>query len=698
MNHTGKLCLLTALLLSGAGYSQPADTLRNQEPGFMEYYAEELSQDAGTELDFSQWEDELEGLKQDPVNLNSPDEHELRRLPLINEQQIQNLLEYTLKYGQLYSIYELQFIEGFNQPVIEQLLPFITLTVIRQEKFKWKTALLKGRSEITLKYQRVLDQQEGFRKVSDSLRTLNPGNYYSGSPDAFSIRYLYKYKDRLQYGFVAEKDAGETLLKRSGSRPAGFDFYSAHLYLSDLGRISYLVVGDYHLQFGQGLTLWTGFSMGKSGGMLPQRKHAATVRPHASANETRFMRGAAATVKFGKTGLTGFFSCRSRDASLTEQDTLLADDPEIVSILETGYHRTYNELNNRKTVKEYTFGGHASFSFNRFITGITICQTRYTKALAPESTPYSKFQPTGNSLTVAGWDYGFSFKRLTLYGETSYRLNSGLAQIHGLSFSPDPKLAVSVVFRNYPSGYVNPNGASFGGGQATNENGVYLGISASISRKLVLTAYTDHFRHPWLSYRVDAPSTGYEYSAGLSWSYSARGFMNFRYRFIRSPQNATTFESGVRPIIFLDRDCWQWQFRYQAASWIVFSDRIILTGVIKEGLRSTGYCFSQEIQVTPPAKPGWSLYARYAWFDTDSYDARIYAYENGLPASFSAPALSGKGSRVCLMIRADLWKRGVCWVKYSGTFYPGLDQISDGPTAIDGNRKREISLMVRLRF
>ena len=36
--------------------------------------------------------------------------------------------------------------------------------------------------------------------------------------------------------------------------PRGFDFYSAHLFLKEVGKIDMLAFGDYHIQLGQGLT------------------------------------------------------------------------------------------------------------------------------------------------------------------------------------------------------------------------------------------------------------------------------------------------------------------------------------------------------------------------------------------------------------------------------------------------------------
>jgi hypothetical protein len=61
-----------------------------------------------------------------------------------------------------------------------------------------------------------------------------------------------------------------------------------------------------------------------------------------------------------------------------------------------------------------------------------------------------------------------------------------------------------------------------------------------------------------------------------------------------------------------------------------------------------------------------TIWARHCLFLTADWDSRIYAYENDLLYSFNIPALSGKGSRSCLMLS---WKakRIDLRIKYSVT-------------------------------
>ena len=64
-------------------------------------------------------------------------------------------------------------------------------------------------------------------------------------------------RDRLQAGFVAEKDAGEPFWN---AYHKGYDFYSAHLFLKDINWLKSLAIGDYKMSFGQGLVISNDFS------------------------------------------------------------------------------------------------------------------------------------------------------------------------------------------------------------------------------------------------------------------------------------------------------------------------------------------------------------------------------------------------------------------------------------------------------
>ena len=690
--------LLILLLISFSNVSaQEPDTTKNTGTEEIEQQIENLAERSDVELDYSDWVEEMNLLRERPVNLNSGDENELRRLFFLNDLQISNLLEYTREYGQLASIYELQVIDGFNEKVVNEILPFISLSPYVPEKFSLKKALKYGETDVMLRYQRVLQKQNGYGKVSDSVRMAHPNNYYVGGQNSFFVRVQYSYKDYLKFGMVGDKDAGEPFLPKSDTLRKGFDFYSVHLFIKNIGIIKQLAIGDYHVQFGQGLTLWSGFSVGKAAGSVVMRKRAPALRPHASSNEYAFMRGAATTIALGKFDITAFYSNRKVDANLVPADTLDASEEMVTSLQQTGYHRTPAEIADKGANREIAEGGHVSYNGQRLRTGITVFHVDYKIPFEPEVILYKKFQPALNSNTYAGVDYSYNYKTLTLYGEASKQIDAGLAFLQGLSFSPDPRLALAMVYRNYQKDYLNTFNAAFGeSSKSTNEKGLYVGMVATPFNKITLSAYADMFRYEWLTYRVDAPSSGQEYSAQVVYNVSRYGDIVLGYRNMINPINYAPANDKMNQIGESKRNYYRLQFNYLALPWLKLQSRIEITkrqAPLK--VKESGYIIYQGFQVIPQKKP-WSLSFRYFLFDTDSYDTRLYVFEQDVPYSFSVPAFSGKGSRFYVLLNSSLTRNFSLIVRFSQTWYSDRNVISSGLDEISGNKKSDVKVVLRL--
>ena len=98
-------------------------------------------------------------------------------------------------------------------------------------------------------------------------------------------------------------------------------------------------------------------------------------------------------------------------------------------------------------------------------------------------------------------------------------------------------------------------------------------------------------------------------------------------------------------------------------------------------LQDINYRF-REIPVT--------LWFRYCLFSTDSWDSRIYAYENDLLYSFSIPALSGEGSRSYIMAKWDISDFAEMRIKY------GLTSVIENTNSVDN--KSDLKMQFRIWF
>ena len=118
----------------------------------------------------------------------------------------------------------------------------------------------------------------------------------------------------------------------------------------------------------------------------------------------------------------------------------------------------------------------------------------------------------------------------------------------------------------------------------------------------------------------------------------------------------------------------------------------------QESAAQHGYMIYQDVMYKALGKP-LSITFRYALFDTDGYDSRIYAYENEVLYSYSLPALSEKGSRTYLLLNYNITRNIEVWLRYAQTFYNNKSIISEGSLSeIQGNTKSEIKAQIRFSF
>ncbi len=127
-------------------------------------------------------------------------------------------------------------------------------------------------------------------------------------------------------------------------------------------------------------------------------------------------------------------------------------------------------------------------------------------------------------------------------------------------------------------------------------------------------------------------------------------------------------------------------------------NRIELSGYSKEVSETAyGYVLYQDISCSPFRLP-LTLTARFALFETESYNARIYTYESDVLHAFSIPALYDKGSRFYLLAKYELKNDVTCWVRFAQTWYSQKTEIGSGLDRIDGNTKSEVKVQLRWKF
>ena len=103
--------------------------------------------------------------------------------------------------------------------------------------------------------------------------------------------------------------------------------------------------------------------------------------------------------------------------------------------------------------------------------------------------------------------------------------------------------------------------------------------------------------------------------------------------------------------------------------------------------------FFQEVRYKPLGRP-YSLAVRWSMFQTDSYETRIYSYEQDMVGSFSLPAYSDEGHKYYFLLRYRLLKGLDVWIRYSRSIIVQNVAIQD----VDISPKEELKTQLRWQF
>ena len=649
---------------------------------------EELGAQHDGNIDLTILQEEFAQLAANPVLVNYASFEELARIRLLSDFQIQSLINYIHKNGPLLSTYELQFVYGFDEELVRLILPFIDLqNTERAIPADLNKKLASGKHQVFMRSIRKFD------KESD-----NPPNTNSilGNPTKLYLRYDYRYKRKIRWGFTAEKDAGEEFFK--GINKYGFDFYSAHLQINNFGFVKNLSIGDYHLRFGQGLVLWSGFSFGKTSMALDIKKRAAGITGYRSTDENRFFRGIATTLTHKNIDLSFFYSGKKIDGNITEYDSTLNKAITISSLQTSGDHSLAGLASDKDAVVEQVFGTNLTMNFNKVKTGLTFAHTWLDTELNPPDRYYNQFYFRGKQLTHLSGDYQLLIKRINLYGEAAYCFGRGWAILNGALFNVSSEFSLAMLYRNFEKEYFSLYGNAFAessGGR--NEEGFYLGAEISPIANWKVSAYFDAYKFPWLRYLVTSPSSGADYMIKIDYHPSSQIEMYWKIKGESDVADINDDLPGITDQEAINRLKIRYHLSYTTSPKLSFRNRIEIARY-KTGDFSPewGYILYQDIQFTFRQIPV-DIRARYAIFDTDSYNTRIYTYENDVLYSFSVPALFSKGTRSYLLVKYSPGNALSFWLKYSRTRYS--NKIPDGfASVIPGNVLSEIKFQIRYKF
>jgi len=650
-----------------------------------------------------------------PVDVNAATASELAAIPGLSLLLARRIVRHRSRHGRFSSPSDLLTVEGIDPQQYRRLRPFITTSPVVPKRpdaptrpEPWSAAVRDAEIRTAYRWTRRLDLGRGYRP--DSART-----GYQGGPARHTSRTEITLGERLLAAAALDKDPGEAWRWDMTDRAPGFDHVAGTLAITDLGPISSIIIGDYTVSAGHGVGLWRGPAFGKGrnavDGIL---RDGRGIAPFASTEENRFFRGLALQIGTERwlqdrtwmpvASVSSFISRRRLDASIDDRTDPL--DPPWTNLSSTGLHRTTTERANRDAVTESVAGTLIKLEGKRWSVGGAALASTVDRRRVPRNRPSDAFDHAGRHLRIASLHAIVDAGPSILSGEIARGPGGSLAAVGGFAYQGANRVDLALHARHYAPEYDNRFGFGFSETAPQNETGLYVATRVRIHDHWNVIGYVDHYRFPWLRYNMPRPTTGRD--VRLIVEHAPRPWLK-HYVQLRTETKDQRIDGHTGPsplatdgVAPETRSSVRWDVDY------AWSDRLRLGtrlesvvahppgGSDTDSNKAHGTLLVQDVE--------WDVFervrliGRIAIFETDGYEARLFAYERGPRYAFRVPALFGRGERSYVVLRAELTEHLLLEAKYAVTRYDDRVRIGSGRDEHVGNRVREVDLQLHLRF
>lgn len=629
------------------------------------------------------WLEQLEEWHEHPMNINRAEREDLMRLPFLTAEQADSILAYRERYRSFRTLGELMYVRNISYDDRRRLSLFLYVGDTLRTPIPMKRKWLEGKHEVVVRLDVPFYERAGNKEHSREELLENPNRVYLGNGLGNTVRYRYRWQNDVAYGLTLQKDAGEPF---GTHNTYPYDYVSAYAYFRLPSRKWEVWAGDYRVRMGQGLLL--GDVWASSGwAMVEQPPRSETrVRSHTGTDESRFFRGAAAKWRQGSWATTLFASYRRLDAR-TEGDTVL-------SFQDNGLHRTFGERENRRTVGAFVAGAHVNYAKENWHVGMGAVYSHFDKTVYPTPRPYNIYYMRGTGAAGFSLDYAWRNRRWSFQGETAMDGKAHVASVHSARCEMNPSTSLMMRIRSLSERFVSLWGdVSQEGGRVQNEHGLMLGAKFAPMRRVEVMAYAEGYLHPSATYRADEASAGWTGGVNVQYAASRKWSLRFRYKMKTEQQNVTG-RDGLMEYAGTHRLALHATYVGPRLTAVMGADACVATWQ------------------TRSASPGWMLSARVRWqmaenlrlqgfaayFHTDDYASRLYAYEPRLRYDAGFPAFAYHGMRSVLSAEWEVCSWFSLGCRYSLWHYFNRESIASGTQRIASPTQNDLMLQAHFTF
>ncbi|MEJ5305612.1 MAG: helix-hairpin-helix domain-containing protein [Ignavibacteria bacterium] len=673
--------ILLILIISPISLFSQTDTLEIPIDDQIENLIEESIGDA----EDSQLNEIIEDLIQNPIEVNQATIDDLTKIPFIDLSLATEIVKFRNYYGYYYTLTELKNVQGMTEDLYERISRFLYIDRSKFSELPQAGEIPEIKRTTSSRQMLNVNFRQRYYQTFPKRSGYETGAYYN-SPFKLYNRLTADYSKKIYLSLLTEKDPGEKSF---------YDFVSGSLLIKDFLIFKKFVIGDYALEFGQGLAMWrqVGFAKG-SDAVYPIKKKASGIEQYKSTDENQFFRGVAFSSQIKNLEFTFFYSGKSFDARIDTISNVITSTPL------DGYHRNTNELSRKNSENEKLLGSRISYLFALNQIGLTFYQARFSRPIAPNSY-FKNYQGTFNYISS---DFNFIYENLNLFGEIAKDKDNNLATIVGFQSSVSRNLSFITVFRNYPAEFINIHGYGFGerNGPTNNERGFYLGIRNS-DRYGTFNFYFDQFKFLYPLTYDKTLSAGKEYLLSYESTLISKTKYILRYKNeIKEINSSSKDEFGRTKKISNTRQQQNLRLEIQkffgSGNFNRVAFRIEYVNVYyksifnsEDGLLAFG---DLNLRLLQNLKLQW----RVTYFQTKSYDSRVYQFENDVQGVFSSTALYGRGIRWYALLNYKLFQLMNLSIKYAELYRDDVKKLGSGNDQIPTNLSKSLTFQIDLKF
>ena len=614
------------------------------------------------------------------LNLNNASPEQLEASGLFTPFQVHQLIRYRDRFGAIYSIYELAALPGFDASKLPDLETCLELT-------PGPGAPVKKRSKHMVMVDMGLSHPES---VAYQVDPDDQGEkVYTGSPLRTTLRIRSQAGNHLSMGLTYEKDAGEKAFYMG--RP---QFLSGYLHYQGNRNIKQLVAGTFQLNQGLGLVNGSGFFHHPASIRINQQT-LSLLRPYASKTEQRFERGIACQLAWNRFQLLTWASHTYQDLSPVS----LAGDPKEIKWWEhqrtTGLHRTSGELEGRDLAARISGGIQLIYRHREFALGMMTGTERMGITKKGNAILGNKFDPVIHHTASlhATWLYG----RWQFFGELATDISQSIACETGTVVQFNDFLQGTLLIHHYGKAYRGSLPSTYASGShMENEQGVTFHLHMEPGRLLVADFTGEVFKYPSPRYQALVPSCAYRMD--LSLQNPGINPLQWRIRLVSkawqsTPDNGTV---GVRPLKESRVTRFDGRLIHETAGTLKWQSRLVISLLSSTQKPVPAYAALQEVSFR--AAPYLDCTVQFVLFHAEDWDNRIYLHEPSFYYGFSFPCYYGSGQKTTLLLTLKAIKGITLSAKISGISYPYRDVLGSGNDLVNGNKKWDAAVQLRLNF